>query len=221
MKVRYSVNEAGELVDRDGNSLGRITSITLEEAGGTTGGVEVEHPVNSRTDGSGRKKKNPLTPEIEEVWAHYVQVFNAGRQTLNEQRLRVIRQALKVRTVGECKRAIDGLRVSEHHNGGPNGTGTKYLDIRYALKGNSQAGESPEARIDTMIDTADRNAPPMIDGATLPPDHHKVQRALREVRYTVSTEGEKSRGRAAFDRLVAWGYKPRRLDAAPWVALDR
>lgn len=153
--------------------------------------------------------------DIEIVWDHYVSVFNATRQTLDSKRTTIIRNALKERSVAECKRAIDGLHVSPFHNG-ENQQKKKYLGIRYALSGIGT--ESADERIDKMIAEAEANAPVM--NGKLPSDHHKIQRWLREVRYTVSTTGEKARGRAAYEKLVEHGYKPKRLDAAPWVVLE-
>lgn len=207
MKVRYSVNEAGELVDRDGRSLGKITSVTLdhhEEEGGTIGGEEDRHLVVLREPGEQKKKTTPIAPEIDEIWAHYVKVFDATRQTLNVQRKRVIRNALNVRSAEECKRAIDGLKVSPFHNG-ENQDGKKYLDIRYALKGNSTKGESDEERIDKMMDTADAHGGG-ITGGKLPPDHPRVKRWVENVRYAWSNNAEKARGREALIKLRELGY---------------
>jgi hypothetical protein len=103
------------------------------------------------------QEKEDGARDVREVWDHYVALFNAKRMRLDVKRQRIIRNALKVRSVEECKRAIDGLRVSEHHNGGPGGNGPKYLDIRYALKG--IGAESDDARIDKMISVADSYGP--------------------------------------------------------------
>lgn len=161
MKVRYSINDAGEFVDRDGNSIGRVTSLTLELDSSRGKGVEALDVPPSPTGKEGNDpntENQPPTPaidalfpvasELDTVWAHYVRTFDSKAE-LNAQRRRDIERALKVRDVKACCEAIDGLAKSPHHNGA-NETGTKYLDIRYALRGNSARGESHEERIDRM-----------------------------------------------------------------------
>jgi hypothetical protein len=59
-----------------------------------------------------------------------------------------------VRDVEQCKLAITGLSKSPHHNG-QNEHGVRYLDIRYALRGNGTRGETHEERIDRMAALAD------------------------------------------------------------------
>ena len=81
--------------------------------------------------------------DFEAVWAHYQLTRPNGTQCkLDPARGRIIVEALKVRSVGECCLAIDGLFKSEYHvlNG--------YNGIKYALRG---GGRSPEAE-----DTIDR-----------------------------------------------------------------
>lgn len=140
--------------------LGRIVSATVDfddEVLGDYRGKDVD--VSSVND-------NPPTPtdeteqlfeapdNVERVWAHYQsKVKGASRRKLDSTRRSMIRNALKVRDVEVVLRAIDGLAASPYHNGA-NEQRTEYLDIRYALKGNSNRGESNEARIDTMADKA-------------------------------------------------------------------
>lgn len=166
MKVRYTLNADGEFADRDGNSIGRVTSLTIERDSSAIGGkgvaVEVSpSPSGKDEDEQGNQPPTPESAAIDEVWAHYVQTF-ASKAELNAQRRRDIIRALKVRSVEELCEAIDGLAKSPHHNGA-NETGTKYLDIRYALRGNGARGESHEERIDRMRQLA--KAGP---GASLP-----------------------------------------------------
>lgn len=87
---------------------------------------------------------------LETVWAHYQRVIHEhGSQKLDSTRRTIIQNALRVRTAQECCEAIDGLRVSPHHNG-VNPAKKQYLGIRYALKGNVRDGESNDERIDKM-----------------------------------------------------------------------
>lgn len=100
----------------------------------------------------------PISPtdEIGEVWQHYdatVAKPNRLRRQLGDTEKRIIRTALSVRPKAEVLRAIDGLGRSPHHNG-ENDRSKKYLELRYALRGNSQKGETPEQRIDMMCEVA-------------------------------------------------------------------
>lgn len=154
--------------------------------------------------------KNERKSEIEEVWDYYVRALNANRMTLDDKRRRTIRNALKVRTAEECKRAIDGLKVSEHHNGGPDGTGTKYLDIRYALHGRTV---SDDAWIDQMIELAEKHGSG-VDGG-IPRDSPRVKRWLENVRYAWSNGVEKERGRDGLRKLRENGYDVTLIEGPP------
>lgn len=100
-----------------------------------------------------------------EVWRFYVQTFGT-RSELNDTRRRIIRNALKTRDVDTCKRAIVGLSKSPWHNG-ENPGATKYLDIRYALKGNQRDGESNDERIDKMAELASSPSPAPVRSSVL------------------------------------------------------
>lgn len=168
MKVRFSINENGELADRDGRVLGRLTSLTIEAGnsgllvGTIGGGVEVLEEGTSSP-----KAPSRLDERVEAIWQHFVSIFDS-RAELNAQRRRVIENALKVATVEECCRAITGLSRSPHHNG-QNDQQRKYLDIRYALRGNGQRGESNAERIAAMGELATAATPrrertPVVEG---------------------------------------------------------
>lgn len=205
---RFSLKERVDLVDRDGQVLGSLVGLTIDLAEGVGGGAVSEN-------GKEEEKATPLPPEITEVWAHYVQVFNAERQELNKARIRVIKNALKVRSVAECKRAIDGLAVSPHHNG-ENAQNTKYLDIRYALKGNTQRGESDEERIDRMGELAPAHGLP----ANLP---RKVAIRLDNYRRYLASgrTREERRSLESKAELEEMSYVVIDLDGPPWVRLER
>lgn len=181
------------------------------------GAGDAPKPSVQPSDMGEQKKESKLSKEVEEVWEHYVAVFNATRQTLDPKRTTIIRNALKVRSVAECKRAIDGLRVSPWHNGENDGK-KKYLGIRYALSGIGQ--ESNDERIDKMIAIADEHTP--VGNGLLPMDHHRIQRWLRQVRYTCATGGERERGVEALRKLREQGYDVTKLDRPPHaILIDR
>jgi hypothetical protein len=162
MRVRFSIDDEGELVDRDGHvltwsllNLSRVVSLTLEttKSDGTTGGFFKASELQKV-----ERKENPSGPsaisqEVAEVWAHYDALIGKGRRKLRTAQTRDIQRALDVCGIQVVKDAISGLANSPHHNG-QNDTGAKYLDIRYALRGNSQRGETPEERIERMAQLA-------------------------------------------------------------------
>lgn len=214
---RFTLTEEATFRSRDGDEI-KITDLTLEVtersvAGGLQGGL-FSSTTTTEEEGKEkreREKEEPGSP-TRQVWDHYVAVFNATRQTLNPQRRRTIGQALKVRTLDECKRAIDGLRVSPHHNG-ENEQRQTYLDIRYALKGNGARGESPEERIDKMVALAPLGDDSRDHGLT----SHQVRTLVDRVRYTAQSGGEKERGNAAYRALTDAGYSVRREGDRVWI----
>lgn len=199
MRTRYTINERGELQSRDGFVLGRLTSLTLEGNlpafagspansagdGGSVRGAEGVSAVaveNSR----GTEKNTPLSPldeSVARVWKRYVELIATERHTLNATRRRLIVNALNVRDEATVIRAIEGLRLSSWHNG-ENEQRRKYLDIRYALKGNSARGESSEERIDRMAELA---------GAA--PTRGRVTEARIDEAKAVLRRGEEGRSR--------------------------
>jgi hypothetical protein len=78
--------------------------------------------------------------EIRSVWEHYHQFH--PRMDLTPARRRVVVEALAVRTVEECCRAVDAQVANPFY--------ANYQDIKYALKG-GKIGDHPDATIDRMI----------------------------------------------------------------------
>jgi hypothetical protein len=142
---------------------------------------------------SGTGDQTALLPSpIEEVWAHFQAVIpNGARWRLDDRRRTVIRNALKVRSVEQCKGAIDWLATSSWHNG-ENPQQKKYLDVEFPLGG--RKGESPDAVIDQHLEElrakrgATGNSNPAHDDvrlllATIPKDRqHIYAEHLRRVR---------------------------------------
>jgi len=115
-----------------------------------------------REEGNSKGGVTPLTPEldaedpVETVWQTYdsnVLKPNRMRRRLDPTARRIIQAALKVRPLDEVLAAIIGLSKSPHHNG-KNDRKKKYLDLRYALRGNAQSGQTIEERIDMMSEMA-------------------------------------------------------------------
>ena len=104
-----------------------------------------------------------------------------------------MRDALKVATVDECKRAIDGCAVSPHHMG-QNEKRTKYNRLSGILRGR-RGQETTRERIDFFLEKADKagvsrsgvqsadpvkmkdNKQRVLDGWQFPQDEIVVRRA--------------------------------------------
>jgi hypothetical protein len=200
----------------DGGQRGNLFTVNPPTDSGR-GGLPLavgQEPPGEPPEESGKKPGKEIEPEVLEVWEHYVRVMAATRQELNAVRLRVIRNALKVRSVAECKRAIDGLRVSPWHNG-ENDNGTKYLDIRYALKG-LKNGESDDERIDSMGERAPAHglAPNLPRNVAIRLDNYQRYLASGKTR-------EKRRSLESRAELEEMGYTVTELDGPPWVNLSK
>lgn len=170
---------------------------------------------NSIGESSTNLEKENVEKKISELWAHYEVTFPSTRRELNEKRKRIIRNALRVRTVEECKLAITGLKHSPWHNG-DNPVEKKYLDIRYALAGIGD--ESNDDRIDKMIEFAPANDSGQAQVAQI-----KVDRRVDLLRRYVKSGNtfEPTRARRAYAELVEWGFTIVRLTQHPWVEIAR
>jgi hypothetical protein len=161
MRQRFTVDELGRLVDRDGNVLGKLVSLTLESprAAGTIG-VAVSSGEQQGLEG----EQTPLAPSepsmqdpIDVVWAHYVEVMKPRKRELDAQGRAVIREALKVATVEECCGAIDGCKASSFHMG-QNEKRRKHNRLTNILKGATGQYRSRTTReqIDFFLDIAEK-----------------------------------------------------------------
>lgn len=122
MRVRYAVNDRGQLEDRAGNVLGRLTSLTIDLGqGGTTGGVggpHLEHrqltrKAAERTEGGAGE--TAFDPDVEDVWAYWCVQRRPRFTTLEPSQARLIRKGIEQVGVDGLKRAIGGLLASEFH----------------------------------------------------------------------------------------------------------
>lgn len=236
LKRRLTVNEAGWLVDRDGQIFGRLVGMTIElpPVGGDGGSSTSSSTAGGKEEGverdGGAGETHEIAPsQAKVVWDHYCQVFadvdgvDPSRMSLNATRARVIRNALKVRPVAVCRAAIEGLARSPWHLG-QNEDGKKYLDIRYALKGNSARGESNEERIDKMCQlAAESPASREADTSRLPDgvSREMVIRRLEDVRAYISSgrKREPTRAAEAFVKFKEWGLIVVEHKAHPWATL--
>lgn len=225
MKTRYAFDaDTGLLTDKDGNTLGVVTAIVIDDKPSRVrGGARSSGPTSTATttaeETEVKKLERPTASQLEaaavaRVWEHYLAVIPSKRK-LDPKRNRIIAMAL--RSVGEdaVKLAVTGLSRSPHHNG-ENEQRRTYLEIRYALKGIGD--ESDDERIEKAISWAALHAP-----GTTTVSAAKVERWLEEVRYTASQphNPERDRGLAAWRALKAAGFNVVRLDKQPWARIER
>lgn len=178
--TRYTVGDDGTLVDRDGNVLGRITTLTLDTKPANSGADGGDHRGGENT--STNEQKNPHVPQaVQRVWDHYVSLFGSAFK-FDAKAQRIIKAALKVRPESRLLRAIEGLHVSPFHNG-ENDQRKTYLHIRYALAGNQRTGQTIEERIDDMATLAERHVaePP----SPWPKDADPVVQGMLRSRYRI------------------------------------
>ena len=71
--------------------------------------------------------------EVDVVLAHYVDVMAPRDSTFGEEERREVRAALKVRSVSQCKEAIDGNKASAYHQG-ENDRSKKYNRISHIFR---------------------------------------------------------------------------------------
>lgn len=234
MKTRYSVNERGVLVDREGNTIGRLTSLTLEVPdhsansdlfGGDYGG-------ESLLENSKEEKRNPRSPQIEiaspveEVWNLYDRLIGKGRRKFVAQTHGVmIREAIKATDDIELvKKAIVGLSRSPHHMG-QNEQRKTYNDLRYALKPIRGTGETIQERVEKMSRYADGSstgaltALPTRDRGVLEGRVESDKNVIRELTGNNGrplTDDERRRQREATSRLAGMGIKTSFRDTDGW-----
>lgn len=201
MKRRFTVDEKGRLIDREGQVCGRISNLTLEidspEPGGEGGcssslTTATELSANAQETllpqgGSGDSQKPP--DDVATVWAHYQAVIPSGsRYTLESKRRTIIRNALKVRPLATVLLAVDGLAASSYHNG-ENRRRKKYLGINYALQGIGP--QSNDERIDEMASKAKATVSDFVD--TLPSSGREMVRdRMRKVEQSLLHPDDKN-----------------------------
>lgn len=222
MRRRFSI-ENGLLKDRDGNVLGEITSLTIDDSKATVDLVPVKDDEASTLglkgssffsegsrngekeegrSGTGSGTEQPFDP-VAEVWKHYVAVMKPRHTGLDAQTRAVIREALKVATVAECKGAIDGCATSDFHMGknehrrrynspsqvlgGKRGRRTVRENIDFFLDLGQKSGLQPgvPSALNERVRRAKRA---VLDAAEFPGDVHVVEQG-RKARVWLESQG--------------------------------
>lgn len=241
MRRRFTFDpNSGLLTDRDGQALGTVVSLTLDDrpvggAGGQSGGTGTASSTERKHEegrGAGEPSRATATQlereAIERIWSHWLEA-SGKKQRLDDKRRRIIRNALAtVKASDSCdlstaeekvKRALLGLTLSPFHRG-ENDARKPYMEIRYGLKG--RGDESDDERIEKACDWAAVYAPGAPSKVALDPD--KTLRYLEEIREYVgrlvrdktATTG-RDRALKAYRTLADAGYTVQRLDRPPWA----
>lgn len=123
MKQRFTVNEKGLLEDRNGNVIGKLTSLTLEvpaplpfapDAEGDNRGSAVRDQQQTKEQtprGPSEKQASEDEDPVRTVFLHWCSATDRDpeKTELTPSRRRTIERALKEATTTECCHAIDGL----------------------------------------------------------------------------------------------------------------
>lgn len=164
-------------------------------------------------DAAGKGTQGPAYDPIADVWKHYVRVMEPRHTGLDAQTRSVIRDALKVATVSECKQAIDGCRSSTFHMG-DNPQRRRYNAVTQILKG-KRGGRTTRENIDFFLDLAQKAG---LQSGVPSAGNEKVRRAKRAVLDAAEFPGDEhvvGRGRQAEAWLVEQGWRIERQDGQP------
>lgn len=204
MRTRYTINDRGELEARDGTVLGRVVAVTIEGS-----------PHTPLPTGEEKTTTAPVAPTLlpspaVEVWQTYVEVIKPRRADFDAGSRQTINQALKVRNVAECKRAIVGCSLSDWHMGrDPQTRGRTYKQLSQILKG-KRGGRTTAEQIDFFIDIADKAGVGSEGVAAV--DRQKLSRAKAAVITAWEFPGD--------DRLAATGDAARRWLAEHGITVE-
>lgn len=165
MKQRFRIGDKGELIGRDGDTYGHLTSVTLDlpellPLGTSRGGSSSLEEKETTTELQTPSPKVVLGQAIDRIWKHYVEAMQPRSDEIDSQARGVIRDALAIASEQECLRAIDGCKASPFHMG-DNPRGKKYNRITSILKG-KHGGKTAREQIDMFLDYADSAESPRI-----------------------------------------------------------
>lgn len=160
------------------------------ESAGRAGGPDIagpqgpggQGPLNPQIEPSEESGEATPTPPVEQqdpvrvVWSRYVNVMEPRSRELDAEGRRLINEALKVATVAELCRAIDGCRSSSFHMG-DNAKRKKYNRLSQIIKGR-RGRETTRERIDFFIDLADKAG---VESGFTSADPARIRQARRDV----------------------------------------
>jgi hypothetical protein len=138
-------------------------------------------PQNPKEEPVGKKESDDSQESgpdpVDAVWAAYVEEMAPRRSDLDPESRRIIRDALKLADVEECKRAIVGCRASAFHMG-ENDRRKSYNALSQILKG-KRGGRTTREQVDFFIEIADKSGAARAGVPSADP--FKVQRAKADV----------------------------------------
>lgn len=162
-----------------------------------------EEPVEEK-ESDDSQKDDPVA----DVWATYVEVIRPRQRDLDPGGRKIIRDALKVASVDECKRAILGCSKSDWHMGrDPRTNGRSYKQLSQILKG-KRGGRTTREQIDLFLEIADKAG--LTTGRLPSADPAKVSQAKRQVLTAWEFPGDEhsvARGTEAKRWLAEHGWK--------------
>lgn len=174
------------LRDKDGNEVAKLLALTLEvSTGGRGAGVDVEIAFDGAVDEGTQTTmvardttSKPKFDAPREVWAEYVRVMSPRDAGLHEQERKLIRDALKVATIEECKSAIRGCAASDFHmKRGPRTGSRKFNRLSDILKG-KRGGKTTREQIDMFLEIAEKAG---VKSGVTSVDPGRLSRAKRDV----------------------------------------
>jgi hypothetical protein len=145
-----------------------------------------------------------------DVWRHYCAAMQPRHQGLDSESRKIIKEALKVATLTECKRAIDGCRSSAFHMG-ENENRRKYNALSQILRG-KRGRQTTRERIDFFLELAEKSG---LQSGVPSALNEKVRRAKRAIHDAAEFPGDEQvveRGRSAEAWLVEQGWRIERTE---------
>lgn len=146
---------------------------------------------------------------VPRVWDHYVEVMTPRDAGLGPDERKLINAALKVATVDECCRAIDGCFASDFHmkRGRYAGrSGAKHSQLSKILKG-KRGGRTRREQIDFFLEIAERSG---LQSGVTSADPARIDSAKRDVLDAWSFPGNEQaqeQGEAARQWLQELGWQ--------------
>jgi hypothetical protein len=153
---------------------------------------------------------------VREVWDHYVRVMRPRTTTLDPQVRAMIREALKVGTVSEWKRGIDGCAASDFHMG-RNERGKKYNRPSHIFKG-KRGGRSTREQLDMFLDVLEEQERGGAQSGLSSASAARISRAKRDVLDAAEFPGDErvvARARESMEWLRQQGIRVEYDGATP------
>lgn len=141
----------------------------------------IEKPsIEPSKEPASRSSSSSTPTQLRAVWDHYATVMNKRRE-MNAEDRNIIRAALKVATIEDCKLAIDGCAASDFHmkRGNYEGrSGPKYDKLSQILRG-KRGGKTTREQIEMLAEIAKEAASDPVPEEPVSDDPHGLKRGGR------------------------------------------